>query len=58
MERIKRKVKFKYFLIQENMKYQIDTNIDFQLKQESYYYADPRIEENGLNRALRIDYIV
>ena len=33
----------------------IDTNIDFGLEPGILYYADPRVEENGLNRALRID---
>ena len=34
----------------------IDTNIDFGIEPNVLYYADPRIEENGLNRAIRIDY--
>ncbi len=33
----------------------IDTNIDFGIEPGVLYYADPRIEENGLNRALRIN---
>ncbi len=33
----------------------IDTNIDFGIEPGILYYADPRIEENGLNRALRIN---
>ena len=35
----------------------IDTNIDFGLEPGILYYADPRIEENGLNRGLRINYV-
>ncbi len=34
----------------------IDTNIDFGLEPGILYYADPQEKENGLNRALRIDY--
>ena len=34
----------------------IDTNIAYGDENGSLYYADPRPEENGLNRALRIDY--
>ncbi len=34
----------------------IDTNIDFGLEPGVLYYADPQPAENGLNRALRIDY--
>ncbi len=33
----------------------IDTNIDFGFEPGILYYADPRVEENGLNRALRIN---
>ena len=34
----------------------IDSNIDFGIEPGVLYYADPKIEQNGLNRALRIDY--
>jgi len=34
----------------------IDTNIDFGIEKNILYFADPRPEENGENRALRIDY--
>lgn len=34
----------------------IDSNIDLGKEQGILYYADPKPEENGLNRALRIDY--
>ena len=34
----------------------IDSNIDFGLENGILYYADPKAEQNGLNRALRIDY--
>ena len=34
----------------------IDTNIDFDLEEDVLYFADPRPEENGENRALRVDY--
>ncbi len=33
----------------------IDSNIDLGLEEGILYYADPKTEENGLNRALRID---
>ena len=33
----------------------IDTNVDFGLEPAILYYADPRVEDNGLNRALRIN---
>ena len=35
----------------------IDTNIAYGDESGTLYYADPRPEENGLNRALRIDYL-
>ncbi len=34
----------------------IDTNIDFNLEPGILYFADPRIEENGLNRVIRLNY--
>jgi len=34
----------------------IDTNIDFGIEKNILYFVDPRPEENGKNRALRIDY--
>ena len=34
----------------------IDSNIELGKETNILYYADPRPEENGLNRALRIDY--
>ena len=34
----------------------IDTNIDFGIEENILYFADPQPSENGLNRALRIDY--
>ena len=34
----------------------IDSNVDLGVEQGILYYADPKSEQNGLNRALRIDY--
>lgn len=34
----------------------LDSNIELGNESGILYYADPRVEENGLNRALRLDY--